>query len=127
VNANIYVIPIEVLSADGKLKITIPRIERWNTVADGFVSAQIQSFSNERPEASTISDHLSGFGDVCGFGFYKSSNIAVLVPHWFLIVAAAALAGVPWLKWSYRFNIRTLLVVTALVAVALALIVAAFR
>jgi hypothetical protein len=33
----------------------------------------------------------------CGFGFQITQNIAVLVPHWFLILAAAALAGAPWL------------------------------
>jgi hypothetical protein len=127
VNAHVHVIPIEILSADNKLKITIPRIERWNTMATEFVGAQIQSFSSDRPEASTISGHLSSFGDVCGFGVYKSSNIAFLVPHWFLIVGAVALAGVPWLKWSYRFSLRTLLVITAFVAIALALLVVAFR
>jgi hypothetical protein len=127
INAHVYVIPIEVLSVNDKLKITIPRIERWNTMADEFVGAQIQSFPSDQPEAYTISGHLSGFGAVGGFGFYKSSNIALLVPHWFLIVAAIALAGVPWLKWSYRFSLRTLLVITTFIAVVLALVVVAFQ
>ena len=127
VNARVYVIPIEVLSVNDRLKITIPRIEMWNTTVDGFVDWQMQCFSNDRPEALTISSHLHSFGDVCGFGFHKTLNIAVLVPHWFLIVAAAALSGAPWLKWSYRFSLRTLLLITAFVAVALALLVMAFR
>jgi hypothetical protein len=85
VNAHVHIIPIEVLSANGKLKITIPEVERWNAIANEFVGAQIQCFASDRPEASTISSHLSGFGAVGGFGFYKTLNVAVLLPHWFLM------------------------------------------
>jgi hypothetical protein len=45
------------------------------------------------------------------------------VPYWLLLLLAAAITATPWIKW--RFSLRTLLIVMALVAVALAVIVAA--
>ncbi len=44
------------------------------------------------------------------------------VPHWFLLTIAAALTAVPWLTFK-RFSLRTLLIVTTLVAVVLGLAV----
>jgi hypothetical protein len=48
----------------------------------------------------------------------------LILPHWFLAVASTTLAGVPWLRWSARFSLRTLLVTTTLIAVALGMFVA---
>jgi hypothetical protein len=48
-------------------------------------------------------------------------------PHWFLCLLSASLAVAPWLKWSNRFSLRTLLIVTTLVALALGLVVYAMR
>jgi hypothetical protein len=47
------------------------------------------------------------------------------VPHWLLLLFATTLAATPWIKW--RFSLRTLLIATALVAVALAAIIYASR
>ena len=44
-------------------------------------------------------------------------------PHWFLVLLSAAVAYMPWLPWSNRFSLRTLLIVTTLIAVLLGLIV----
>jgi hypothetical protein len=41
------------------------------------------------------------------------------VPHWLLAIAFAVCAVVPWLHWSSRFSLRTLLIATTLVAVGL--------
>jgi hypothetical protein len=49
----------------------------------------------------------------------------LVLPHWFLITAFTAIAAAPWLRW--RFSLRTLLIVTTLVAVGLGLIVYAVR
>jgi hypothetical protein len=47
-----------------------------------------------------------------------------VVPHWFVILLISMLAAVSWLPiWSNRFTLRTLLIATTLVAVALGLIV----
>jgi hypothetical protein len=48
----------------------------------------------------------------------------IIVPLWFLTGLAAILAVAPWIRpLSWRFSLRTLLIVTTLVAVMLGLIV----
>ena len=47
------------------------------------------------------------------------------MPIWGAVLLAAALAAAPWLRW--RFSLRTLLIVTTLVAVVLGLAVYAAR
>jgi hypothetical protein len=49
------------------------------------------------------------------------------VPIWMLGAHVLALAAVPWIYWSNRFSLRTLQIVTTLVAVVLGLIVWAAR
>jgi hypothetical protein len=53
-------------------------------------------------------------------GFFVSSR-AVVVPHWFFVVAVATVAAVPWFRW--RFSICTLLIAMTLVAVVLGVVV----
>jgi hypothetical protein len=54
-----------------------------------------------------------------GFGVEREGNRwAILVPHWFLLLLAAAVAVAPWL----RFSLRTLLIATTLVALVLGII-----
>jgi hypothetical protein len=43
-------------------------------------------------------------------------------PYWFLTIVAASLAAILWIRPSKRFSLRTLLIATTLVAVALGLI-----
>jgi hypothetical protein len=50
-----------------------------------------------------------------GFG----GKVSLLHP----IAIAAALAALPWIRWSNRFSLRTLLIATTLVAVVLGLMV----
>jgi hypothetical protein len=63
-------------------------------------------------------------------GFYFAGDTLgwiALVPQWFVTVVAVTLAVAPWLRWSKRFSLRTLLIATTLVAVVLGLIVAILR
>ena len=48
-----------------------------------------------------------------------------ILPYWFLTLLSSSLAAVPW--WPCRFSLRTLLIATTLVAVALGIIVWASR
>lgn len=54
-----------------------------------------------------------------------ANGMSVRIPCWFLVLAAATFAAVPWITW--RFSIRTLLIGTAMFAVLLALIAAVAR
>jgi hypothetical protein len=49
------------------------------------------------------------------------------MPSWILVVTFVALAAAPWIRWSNRFSLRTLLIATTLVAVVLGAIVYAAR
>ena len=44
-------------------------------------------------------------------------------PHWLPALLLASVAAAPWITWSNRFSLRTLLIATTLVAVGLGLIV----
>jgi hypothetical protein len=41
------------------------------------------------------------------------------VPYWFLFVTTAIIGTTPWIPWSWRFSLRTMLVVSALITIAL--------
>jgi hypothetical protein len=69
--------------------------------------------------------HITGFG--FSWAFSSGEYLAVGVPHWFAMISIIALAIAPWMRWSWRFNLRTLLIATTLVAVTLGLICYAIR
>ena len=59
-----------------------------------------------------------------GFYFIHSSNeFSLYLPDWFLVPLLILFAAAPWMGWSNRFSLRTLLIATTLVAVVLGLIV----
>jgi hypothetical protein len=59
-------------------------------------------------------------GAPAGFSIRSySDSTYVVAPHWFAMVVAAALAGLPWM--SFLFSLLTLIFATTLVAVALGL------
>jgi hypothetical protein len=65
-----------------------------------------------------------------GFGLSRISNqgFVITFPFWFASTIAAFLAAGPWFRQlSVRFSLRTLLIITTLVAVVLGLIAAALR
>jgi hypothetical protein len=45
-------------------------------------------------------------------------------PIWVPVLFAAILAVAPWVRWSSRFSLRTLLIATTLIAVGLGMVVA---
>jgi hypothetical protein len=49
--------------------------------------------------------------------------ILVRIPIWVSAAALAVLGYIPWIRWSNRFSIRTMLIATTLIATALAIIV----
>jgi hypothetical protein len=55
-----------------------------------------------------------------GLGWWLDMTI----PHWFAAVVCASAATAPWIKWSKRFRVRTLLIAMTLVALLLGVIAA---
>lgn len=64
------------------------------------------------------------FEENIGMGIMERTTV---IPHWFLVLFSAGLAYAPWLPWSNRFGLRTLLLATTLVAVVLGAIVYAVK
>lgn len=63
-----------------------------------------------------------------GFGVLQGqTSYYAQIPHWFLDSLAAFGVVTPWIPWSRRFSLRTLLIVTTLAAMALGVIVYATR
>ena len=52
----------------------------------------------------------------------SSEKPPVYIHYWIMISIAAALGTIPWIHWSKRFSLRTLLIATTLVAVGLGII-----
>jgi hypothetical protein len=69
--------------------------------------------------------HITGFG--FSWAFSSGEYLAVGVPYWFAMIWSLALATASWICWSKRFSLRTLLIATSLIAVALGLIVWSLR
>ena len=55
--------------------------------------------------------------------FGGTNGRIVIVPFWMAVLSTGSLATAPWVRWSKRFRVRTLLIATTLVAVVLGLIV----
>ena len=47
--------------------------------------------------------------------------IGVVLPYWLLVLATGSLAMLFRLRWPWRFNLRSLFIVTTLLAVVLGL------
>jgi hypothetical protein len=60
-----------------------------------------------------------------GFFYQRRPNrFWLVIPYWFPVAISAASAAAPWIHWSKRFSLRTLLVATTLVALLLATLAA---
>ncbi len=69
------------------------------------------------------------FTPVLGFSYVQISEGGwkLAIPYWSLVLLSATLAYVPWLPWSTRFSLRTLLILTAVVAALLGFFVGVTR
>jgi hypothetical protein len=87
-----------------------------------------QPFPNEQTkvlhEKITPNDELRVKRGILGFLYDPEvDRFSVHVPFWFLALTLAAVAAAPWIRWSRRFTLRTLLIATTLVALVLGLAV----
>jgi hypothetical protein len=76
------------------------------------------SFQHEEPDYEhKFEDTFLGFQSLMTNG-----NFLLLVPLWCATIVSIVCSATPWLRWSNRFSLRTLLIATTLVAVVLGLI-----
>src|SRR4051812_6330714 len=62
-----------------------------------------------------------------GISYPPPSYVTLCVPYWLLVLLSTLLTTAPWIRWSKRFTLRTLLIATTLVAVILGAIVYAAK
>jgi hypothetical protein len=59
---------------------------------------------------------------IAGFALYANPwHTNYRAPLWFFILVFAAIGAAPWLKWSKRFSLRTLLILITILAAVLGL------
>ena len=51
----------------------------------------------------------------------------MFLPHWFIALIFATFAAAPWIRWSKRFTLRTLLLAITLVAILLGTVISLSR
>jgi hypothetical protein len=76
-------------------------------------------YVSHKPTEGEVSPRLQ-------FGHLANSAIGIVniqLPCWLGALSCVVLAVLPWIRWSNRFSLRTLLIVTTLVAVVLGLMV----
>jgi hypothetical protein len=108
-------------SLQGRLSAFVWGKENWNLD---------QLLSGWTLESDTVEEFFArdkGMGmarDYFGFWFNRLEGGGhIIVPHLLPIFLAGALSVSPWIRWSNRFTLRTLLIATAIVAVWLGLLV----
>jgi hypothetical protein len=73
---------------------------------------------------STTRERSLGWRSRSGFEWKSHPRYRVVYcPYWFLVFIAVSVAVAPWIHWSRRFSLRTLLIVTTLVAVGLRVVI----
>ena len=108
--------PIEIISVEGRLKIT--RAEE----APAQFERKSASFKADQSQAQVLSRHVQSFYNVWGIGFVRSRNPAVLLPYWLLVVIAAVVGlAASRIRWSGQFSMRTMLITMTAVAILAAL------
>jgi hypothetical protein len=61
------------------------------------------------------------------YWYWFADGVIANVPFWFPVLIASLFTVSPWIGWSNRFSLRTLLIATTLVAGVLGLAVWAMR
>jgi hypothetical protein len=95
-----------------------------------FVDKKVsmETRNNRVPAGLVSTDRFFAYSESTREFDFWPSGPGLEVPLWLPVLIVASLTAVPWLPcWSKRFSLRTLLIMTTLVAVLLGLIVWAVR
>ena len=93
----------------------------------GPVSVNVPFYSDESSDGcSTKITKLFGhqlFFDSYPAAYISQDDVGIAIPDWGIVGSARTIGVIPWIRWSNRFSLRTLLIATTLVAVVLGLAV----
>ena len=115
---------LAIYSTEGVLRTVEAKWIEYTQPTDYF-SYDIPSRLQSKYGRFVVTDHegLWGFN----IAIRSSQLWVVQVPYWFLVSMSTTFAMVPWICWSKRFSLRTLLLATTYVAVVVGLIVWVLR
>jgi hypothetical protein len=106
---------------------TNPYLRHTVTTARGKLWWNPQIFIESNTAAVAFEEAATKGGRVFSFPIHPvkvtRSSRGIAIPIWFPALFAAVISLAPWIHWSKRFSLRTLLIATTLVAVALGLVV----
>lgn len=77
-----------------------------------------QSFEPSKHSTMTV---LVPWKKVVRYRIIANGDVEVSLPHWLLVIVSILIATSVWIRWSWRYSIRTMLVITTLAAVVVAL------
>jgi hypothetical protein len=109
---------LAIVSADGHVECGVSHRQTGLTP----LTREWKTYTASR---NSILDVLVPKRTVIHYRVFFNGSFAIALPYWLLTAVAILLASVPWIPWSRRFTLRTLLIFTALVAFVLALAVTA--
>jgi hypothetical protein len=91
-----------------------------------FYSSQSIPFARPGSWGVNVGSADTHFFTTWGFALPHTAfnDIRIIFPHWLPIALSLALAVAPWLKESWRFSLRTLLIAVTLLAVLLGAVIA---
>ena len=89
-----------------------------------FVRGRLPLFPNAQHGWQHRVSEAHHTNDTFKWRFFSRFRISVKLPQWLIVPLFLAVGAAPWIHWSRRFSLRTLLIATALVAVGLGVIVA---
>jgi hypothetical protein len=98
------------------------RLTYWPSVWEPNPRVPLTNYAEAVDEIIQGGSHpVLGFGIVYTHG--GLNDTIVFAPYWFPVLSFAVLAAIAWFPWQRRFSLRTLLIATTLMAVALGTIV----
>ncbi len=99
----------------------------WHRHSFRFESGKLLVDESIQSVPQPVFDANYELGDTTGrWGVMRNASVTIpshTVPAWSPVPVIALIAALPWIRWSSRFSLRTLLIATTLVAVGLGLIV----
>jgi hypothetical protein len=111
---------LTVVSSDGQVEFSMSYFRKRSPGQKNLQSG-VWGWQSYASSKNSLVATVVPWKTVIRYRAWRSGDIAVILPHWLLAVGLLLLTFGVWVHWSRRFSIRTMLIITALVSVVLAL------